>query len=117
MPEIPIKNAEWWHNHSHVILKGVYTLEDDSFVANAIFGRPGDLAIRQIERMVKEGVVSVSLPPENTRYEVKLPQEARNLLPADAEYILSQIQAAGKPMSAKEQADFLARANAPTKES
>ncbi len=117
LKERAIKNAEWWMNHSHVLLKGILTLDDNATVANAAEGHRGDTARLKIQHMVTQGVVAVMLPPDGEKYECKLPDEAGNLLDADALYILEQIEAISKPMSAEEQKAFLARANAHSKAS
>lgn len=123
---IGLTNAPWWLNHSTVSLKGLYLAEDDAWVNNNIVRvqnantpnasvetRPGDQAILKIQRMVQSGTVAVMLRGGAT-YSVSLPNEANKLLPADRDYILSQIDALSQPMSAEEQQAFLASASAPS---
>lgn len=117
MTERSLVNAPHWMPHSYVLLKGIFTLGDDAHISNAVEGHRGDTALVKIQYMVKEGTVAVMLPPDGEKYEVKLPGEAGKLLDADAAYILEQINATSKPMSAKEQEDFLARASAHSKAS
>ena len=123
MDNIGIPNAPHWLNHSNVVLKGIYLAADEAWVTNQMVSvknngteatvetRTGDQNLLKIQRMVKSGTVAVMLRNGST-YEVQLPQDAGKLLPSDAAYIVEQIDAAGKPMSAEEQAAFLASANA-----
>jgi hypothetical protein len=123
MDTIGIINAPHWLNHSYVTLKGLYLAADEAWVTNQMVSvknngtettvetRSGDQAMLRIQRMVTSGKVAVMLRNGST-YEVNLPQDAGKLLPSDMAYILEQIDAAGKPMSAEEQAAFLASANA-----
>lgn len=123
MDNIALPNAPHWLNHSNVVLKGIYLAADEAWVTNQMVSvknngtetsvetRTGDQNLLKIQRMVKSGTVAVMLRNGST-YEVQLPQDAGKLLPSDAAYIVEQIDAAGKPMSAEEQAAFLASANA-----
>lgn len=120
---ISIENAPWWQPHSHVLLKGLYLAEDEAFVANSIVSitgagtanaavetRAGDQALLKVQRMVKQGTVAVMLRT-GQKYEVSLPGEVGKLLSVDISYIADQIDAMSKPMSAEEQAAFLASQN------
>lgn len=119
---IPLPNAPHWLNHSNVTLKGLYLAADEAWVTNQMVSvknngtetsvetRTGDQSLLKIQRMVKSGTVAVMLRNGST-YEVQLPQDAGKLLPGDVAYILEQIDAAGKPMTAEEQQAFLASAN------
>lgn len=123
MDTIGISNAPHWLNHSNVVLKGLYLAADEAWVTNQMVSvknsggetsvetKTGDQALLKIQRMVKSGVVAVMLR-NGSVYEVNLPQDAGKLLPSDVAYIVEQIDVAGKPMSAEEQAAFLASANA-----
>lgn len=124
MAEITIQNAPWWLNHSHVTLKGLMLAEDEAAIQNsmvsvtpgeggsaaAITTRAGSQSILTVERMVKHGHVAVMLRG-GAKYEVDIPAETGQLLAMDIAYIAAQITAMSKPMSAQEQADFLASAN------
>lgn len=117
--DFPIKNAPWWMNHSHVVLKGLYLAGDDAAIADASRGQPGAAALMKIRTMVKSGVVAVMMrtgtdaegKPLGEKHEVKLPGEVEKLLLPDLLYINEQIDALGRPMSAEEQADFFAAAS------
>lgn len=123
MDTIGLVNAPHWLNHSNVVLKGLYLASDEAWVTNQMVSvknsggetsvetKTGDQALLKIQRMVKSGTVAVMLRNGST-YEVNLPQDAGKLLPGDVAYIVEQIDVAGKPMSAEEQAAFLASANA-----
>jgi hypothetical protein len=119
-----IKPAEWWLAHSHCVLKGLYLAKDEAWVNNqmvhmqgvgtadvSVEQHAGDMNILKIQRMVMQGKVAVKLQPDGEIYEVTLPDQAEDLLTDDLTYIAAQITAISKPMSAKEQADFLASAN------
>jgi hypothetical protein len=123
MNEIAITNAPWWANHSYVQLKGLYLAEDEAYVANSIVSitgagtantaiqtRAGDQAMLKVQRMVAQGTVSVMLRG-GQKYEVSLPGEVGKLLSIDLAYISAQIDALSQPMSAEEQASFLASQN------
>ena len=122
MDTIGIPNAPYWLNHSHVELKGLYLAADDAWVGNQMVSvkgvgadaivenRTGDQALLKIQRMVKSGTVAVMLR-SGAIYEVNLPGDVAKLLPGDVAYINEQIDLAGQPMSAEEQAAFLASAN------
>lgn len=125
MDTIGIPNAPWWLNNSTVALKGLYLAEDDAWVTNQVSTSKiqnagstnmtvetnvGNQSVLKIQRMVTQGTVAVMLKGGKT-YTVHLPQEAGKLLPPDANYILAQIDELGQPMSAEEQASFLASAN------
>ncbi len=125
METIAITNAAWWLNHSHVLIRGLYTAADEAFVANSIVTitgagtaqasvetRAGDQALLKVQRMVLQGSVSVMLRG-GQKYEVALPGEVGKLLPGDLAYISAQIDAMSQPMSAEEQADFLASQSVP----
>jgi hypothetical protein len=120
---ISIQNAPWWANHSHVILRGLYTASDEAHVTNSIVSvtgagtanvgmetRAGDQAILKVQRMVAQGTVAVMLRSGH-KYEVQLPGDAGKLLPTDLSYISAQIDALSQPMSAEEQTAFLASQN------
>lgn len=126
---IGIDNAQHWLNHSYVQLKGLYLAEDEAHVANSIVSiqgagtanptmgmRAGDQNLIKVQRMVSEGKVAVMLRGGH-KYEVNLPGEVGKLLPADLAYISAQIDAMSQPMSAEEQARFLASQNAPAEAS
>jgi hypothetical protein len=125
MDTIGISNAPHWLNHSYVTLRGLYLAADEAWVTNQMVSvknsggetsvetRTGDQNLLKIQRMVTSGKVAVMLRNGST-YEVNLPQDAGKLLPSDVAYIVEQIDAAGKPMTAEEQAAFLASANAPS---
>jgi hypothetical protein len=129
MSPIGIANAPWWMNNSTVILKGLYLAEDDAYVANNLVSvqNPGESnmevqtlqgsqGLLKLQRMVsKDSVVSVMLRSGDV-HTVNLPSDAGQLLPIDVTYILTQINAMSQPMSAQEQIDFLASANAPSEE-
>lgn len=122
----PIKNAEWWLNHSVVTLSGLYTAAKQAEVTNAMVSiqgtgtanpvvetKAGDEALLKIQCMVRPGSkVAVKLAPyeegeDGEVYEVNLPEEVGDLLPADIAYISARIDAISKPMSAREQKNFL----------
>jgi hypothetical protein len=125
MDTIALQNAPHWLNHSYVTLRGLYLAADEAWVTNQMVSvknsggetsvetRTGDQNLLKIQRMVTSGKVAVMLRNGST-YEVNLPQDAGKLLPSDVAYIVEQIDAAGKPMTAEEQAAFLASANAPS---
>jgi hypothetical protein len=122
MDTIGISNAPHWLNHSYVTLRGLYLAADEAWVTNQMVSvknsggetsvetRTGDQNLLKIQRMVTSGKVAVMLRNGST-YEVNLPQDAGKLLPSDVAYIVEQIDAAGKPMSAEEQQAFLASAS------
>jgi hypothetical protein len=122
MDTIGIPNAPWWLNNSTVVIKGLFLAEDDAWLTNQISASKvqnagtsnmtletnvGNQNILKIQRMVTQGTVAIMLKGGNT-YTVELPKEAGKLLPPDANYILAQIDALGRPMSAEEQEAFLA---------
>lgn len=126
MKPIAIKNAPHWLNHSHVLTKGRMTAGDEAEINNGMVSvevvnntpvvvtHGGLLNMLKVQRMVTQGVVAVMLTGEDgelEKYEVKLPQEAADLLPKDLEYICQQIDAKSKPLSLEEQKAFLASAN------
>ncbi len=120
--ELTISNAPHWLNHSYVRLKGLYLAEDEAAIQNGITSvemvngtptvsaRGGDVTMLKLRRMVIEGKVAVMLRGGH-KYEVSLPGEVGQLLPADITYISAQIDALSQPMSAEEQASFLASQN------
>lgn len=122
---LALKNAEWWLNHSHVLLKGRLTAGDQAEIANGVVtvemngkepvmvSKAGLANILKVQRMVTQGTVAVMLPGGQT-YEVSLPGEVENLFPDDLGYICEQIDAMSKPLSAKEQKDFLASVSVPS---
>lgn len=122
---ITIPNAPWWQPHSHVQLKGLYLAEDDAFVTNqtstfSVNGagtanvtaqaQPGNSAIYKIQRMVRQGTVSIMLRG-GAKYEVSLPAQANRLTITDVNYIIEQIDALSQPMSVEEQQAFLLSQN------
>lgn len=122
MDTVGIANAPHWLNHSIVTIKADYTAGDQAWILNQITLTPTDDAhvterhqdILKVKRMVLPGsVVAVPRPGGRTKT-VNLPQEASQLLVPDLDYIVSQIDAANKPMTAEEQAAFLASASAPS---
>lgn len=125
MQPLALKNAEWWLNHSHVLIKGRLTAGDNAVIANGVVqvemqgkepvmvSKAGLANILKVQRMVTQGTVAVMLQGGQT-YEVSLPGEVENLFPDDLSYICDQIDALSKPLSAQEQKDFLASANAPS---
>ena len=123
MQPLALKNAEWWLNHSHVLIKGRLTAGDNAVIANGVVqvemqgkepvmvSKAGLANILKVQRMVTQGTVAVMLQGGQT-YEVSLPGEVENLFPDDLSYICEQIDALSKPLSAQEQKDFLAAASA-----
>ena len=125
MQPLALKNAEWWLNHSHVLIKGRLTAGDNAVIANGVVqvemqgkepvmvSKAGLANILKVQRMVTQGTVAVMLQGGQT-YEVSLPGEVENLFPDDLSYICEQIDALSRPLSAQEQKDFLASASAPS---
>ena len=120
---LSIPNAAHWLNHSHVLIKGRMTAGDAAEIANGVvqiemsgntpvmITKAGLNNILKVRRMVVPGsIVAVMLEGGET-YEVSLPDETENLFPDDLGFICEQIDAKSKPLSAKEQQDFLASAN------
>ena len=124
---ITIPNAPWWQPHSHVLLKGLYLAEDDAYVTNqastfSVNGagtanvtaqaQAGNQTIYKVQRMVKQGTVSILLRG-GARYDVSLPAQANRLTITDINYIVGQIDNLSQPMSIEEQTAFLASQNEP----
>ena len=119
--EISLDNAPWWMNHSQVLLKGMFLAEDEAWIANHMVSvqgsgqnavvetHSGEATILKVQRMVQQGVVAVMLKG-GIKYEVQLPKDASKLLATDLAYISSRIDLASQPMTAEEQAAFLASA-------
>lgn len=113
MAEIPIKNADWWLPHSQVILKGPYLAKDDGILGTLAQGREGEAGVLKVRHMVKTGTVAVLLSG-GVQHEVALPAGVDELTTDDLIYILNQIAAVSRPMTAQERDDFLASASAST---
>lgn len=122
---ISVNNAPWWLPHSTVALKGVYLAEDDAAINNqaqtlslqregtsnaTLTNNSGSVAILKVQRMVTQGTVAVMMRG-GKKHEVSLPTQANKLSILDLNYIIEQIDALSQPMSAEEQAAFLASAN------
>lgn len=122
---ITIPNAPWWAPHSQVLLKGLYLAEDDAYVTNqastfSVNGagtanvtaqaQAGNQIIYKVQRMVKQGTVSILLRG-GAKYDVSLPSQANRLTITDINYIIGQIDSLSQPMSAEEQQSFLASQN------
>lgn len=121
---IGIENAKWWLPQSHVVIKEDLLVSDQEWITNQTIkiaavgntnGGNGNAEVESrlgsanrllIERMVVEGVVAVSRPRGRVKT-VHLPAEASQLLQADLDYIVEQINALTQPMTAAEQKDFL----------
>lgn len=119
----PIKNAEWWLNHSMVVLHSLYTAKHQAWVTNNMVSvrndpnnslqmRAGDESLLKIQCMVVSGSKVAVRLSDGEVWECALPDEAEELLPDDIAYISAQINAISQAMNAGEQAAFLASANA-----
>ena len=125
---IGLENAPWWMPGSSVVLKGLFLASDEAWIANKMVSvqgsganavvetNSGNMTILKVQRMVQQGTVAVMLKG-GARYEVHLPQDAGKLLAADLAWIASRIDLASQPMTAEEQAAFLASAQGPSGES